>query len=122
MLEFNLNELITAIGSCNNLKEFSSVHSDMDYYVRRNKLTYLYDGIYFYDKEGIVDTCKELYGDKYDLSEILNNGKKYSTSTNKTLIPIICKKHGRSGSALRGTCPARRGCAPFACMRQLGDV
>ena len=100
MLEFNLNELITAIGSCNNLKEFSSVHSDMDYYVRRNKLTYLYDGIYFYDKEGIVDTCKELYGDKYDLSEILNNGKKYSTSTNKTLIPIICKKHGRTNISI----------------------
>ena len=95
MLEFKLNELVSAIDSCDSLKEFSSVHSDMDYYIRYKKMSYLYDGIYFYDKEGIVDTCKELYGDKYDLSEFLNNGKKYSTSTNKTLIPIICKKHGR---------------------------
>ena len=95
MLEFKLNELIIAIDSCKNLKEFSSVHHDMDYYIRYKKLTYLYDGIYFYDKEGIVNTCKELYGDKYDLSEFLNDGRKYSTSTDKTIIPIICKKHGK---------------------------
>ena len=95
MLEFKLNELISAIDSCKNLKEFSFVHNDMDYYIRYKKMTYLSDGIYFYDKEGIVNTCKELYGDKYDLSEFLNNGRKYSTSTDKTIIPIICKKHGK---------------------------
>ena len=95
MLEFKLNELISAINSCKNLKEFSSIHKDMDYYIRHKKMAYLYDGIYFYDKEGIVNTCKELYGDKYDLSEFLNDGRKYSTSTDKTIIPIICKKHGK---------------------------
>ena len=108
MLEFKLNELISAIDSCKNLKEFSSIHKDMDYYIRHKKLTYLYNGIYFYDKEGIVNTCKELYGDKYDLSEFLNDGRRYSTSTDKTIIPIICKKHGKIsisiGDLLSGVC------------------
>ena len=58
-------------------------------------MNYLYNGIYFYDKEGVIKTCEELYGDKYDLSEFLTNGIKYSTSTDKTLIPVICKKHGK---------------------------
>ena len=87
MLEYKFNELVIAINSCKNLKEFSSIHSEMDYYIRYKKMTYLYDGIYFYDKEGIAKTCKELYGNKYDLSEFLNDGKKYSTSTDKTIIP-----------------------------------
>ena len=95
MLEYKLNELIMAINSCKSLKEFSSIHSDMNYYIRYKKLTYLYDGIYFYDKEGIAKICKELYGDKYDLSEFLNDGKKYSTGSKYTLIPVLCKKHGR---------------------------
>ena len=72
MLEFKLNELISAINSCKNLKEFSSIHKDMDYYIRHKKMAYLYDGIYFYDKEGIVNTCKELYGDK-TVEEALND-------------------------------------------------
>lgn len=95
MLEYKLNELIMAINSCKSLKEFSSMHRDMNYYIRCKKMTYLYDGIYFYDKEGVAKICKELYGDKYDLSEFLNDGKKYSTSSKHTLIPVLCKKHGR---------------------------
>lgn len=94
MANFKLNELITAINSCRNLKEFSSVYPKMYNYISYKKLTYLYDGIYFYDKEGINNICKELYGDKYDLSEFLNDGKKYSINTS-TLIPVICSKHGK---------------------------
>lgn len=92
---FSEKELINGINSCSTLKEFTAKHKDMDVYIRHKKMEYLYDGIYFYDKAGIVNTCKELYGDKYDLSEFLSNGIKYSTSTSKTIIPIICKKHGR---------------------------
>ena len=92
---FSEEELVNSINSCCTLKEFMEKHKDMDTYIRHKKMEYLYDGIYFYDKVGVVNTCKELYGDKYDLSEFLNNGIKYSNSTKKTIIPIICKKHGR---------------------------
>ena len=92
---FSEKELINNINSCCTLKEFMEKHKDMDKYIRYRKTEYLYDGIYFYDKVGVANTCKELYGDEYDLSEFLNNGKKYNTSTSKTIIPIICKKHGR---------------------------
>lgn len=91
---FTEKELINGINSCCTLKEFMDKYKDMDTYIRYKKMEYLYDGIYFYNKVGVANTCKELYGDKYDLSEFLNNGIKYSTSTSKTIIPIICKKHG----------------------------
>ena len=92
---FSEDELINAIYSCTSLNEFSKKYKSMFLYIQYRKMSYLYNGIYFYDKEGVVNTCKELYGDKYDLSEFLNDGKKYSTSTDKTLIPVICKKHGK---------------------------
>ena len=67
---FSEKELINGINSCCTLKEFMEKHKDMDVYIRYKKMEYLYDGIYFYDKVSVVNTCKELYGDKVDVSGV----------------------------------------------------
>ena len=95
MEKYSELEVWEAINSCKTFKEFILRHRKIYYFIKYHNLESLYEGIYFYDKVGVVNICMELYGDLYDLSEFLNNGIKYSTMSDKTAIPVFCKKHGR---------------------------
>ena len=88
-------EIWEAINSCKTFKKFILRHRKIYYFINYHNLEFLYEGIYFYDKLGVINICRELYGDLYDLSEFLNNGVRYSTVNDKTVIPVFCKKHGR---------------------------